>query len=199
MTFIEIDDGNDTSSFRQRWNHYLVLAFGVIGLMIGLNLRDSALNATTLYTNVQAGISASYPENWLLDEDGDYIFRVRDASNVGFKTTIQVAARPVSASASTRSILDSLTLNRAQTLAAYTVLSERPYTLPDEVQAVAMAYTFVSSDPNPFLQGVPVVVEGLDILTIQRGQAIIVTFLSDSDTYAENLPTFNRFINNLEF
>lgn len=199
MNFIEVDEGHNTSSFRQRWNHYLVLIFGVVGFMIGLNLRDSALNTTTIYNNVQAGISASYPEIWLLDENGDYIFRVRDASTAGFKTTIQVDARPVSPTASTRGILDSLTLNRAQTLAAYTVLSERPYMLPNEVEAVAMSYTFVSSELNPFLQGVPTVVRGLDVLTIRRGQAIIITFLSNAATYEKNLPVFNRFISSLEF
>lgn len=199
MSVIEIISKEETSSFRQRWSHYFVLIFGAVGFLIGLNLRDSAINATTLYTNSQAGIRADYPANWLIDEAGDYIFRVRDISLPGFKTTIQVSTVPVSANSSSRTVFDALTLNRAQVLANYNVLSEEPYNLPNDVVATAMSYTYVSSEPNPFLQGIPVVVSGLDILTIQRGQAIIITFLADARSYDEYLPVFNQFLSNLEF
>lgn len=199
MSVIEIISKEETSSFRQRWSHYFVLIFGVVGFFIGINLRDSALNATALYTNSEAGIRADYPANWLIDEVGDYIFRVRDISLPGFKTTIQVSTVPVSANSSSRTVFDALTLNRAQVLANYNVLSEEPYNLPNDVVATAMSYTYVSSEPNPFLQGIPVVVTGLDILTIQRGQAIIITFLSDARSYDEYLPIFNQFLSNLEF
>jgi hypothetical protein len=199
MTLIEITEQQDSLSFQQRWSHYLVVILGIVGLIIGVNLRDSTLNATTIYTNSQAGIQAAYPQNWLLDEGGDYIFRVRDEAHIGFKTTMQVAARPVSANTSMRNVLDALTLSRSQTLAFYSVLSEEPYTLPDESSATAMSYTYVSGDPNPFLQSVPVVVEGFDILTIKRGQAVVITFLSEAPAYEENLPLFNQFLSNLEF
>jgi hypothetical protein len=170
-----------------------------VGVVIGLNLRDSALNATTLYTNSQAGISAQYPANWLIDEADGYVFRVRDVSRTGFNTTIQVATRPVSALTSTRNVLDDLNLNRAQTLAAYEVLAEEAYTLPDEIAATAMTYTFVDTQDNPFLQGIPVVVQGLDILTIRGGQALIISFLTDASVFEDTLPVFEQFLSNLEF
>ncbi len=199
MSVIEIIQEEQASSFRQRWSHYFVLIFGVVGFFIGLNLRDSALNSTALYVNSEAGIRASYPANWLIDEVGNYIFRVRDVSLSGYKTTIQVAAQPVSVNSSSRTVFDALTLNRAQVFANYNVLSETPYDLPNDITATAMTYTYVVSDPNPFLQGIPVVVTGLDILTIQRGQAIIITFLADARNYDEYLPIFNQFLSNLEF
>lgn len=202
MSFIEIVE-TGSLSFRQRWSHYLALIFGVAGFVIGVNLRDIALYSTTLYVNAQAGIRAEYPQNWLLDEEGqqrgDYIFRVRNTTERGFNTTIQVAALPVSANSTPTNILNALTLDRAQTLAAYTVLDERPYPLPNEVEGMAMTYTYVKTDPNPFLQGVPVVIEGMDILAITRGQAVIVTFLSDANTYEEKLPILEAFVNSLEF
>lgn len=198
MSVIEIITDTDSLTFRQRWSHYLVLIFGVVGFIIAINLRDSFLYATTRYVNAQAGISVEYPQNWLLDEAGNYIFRIRDVSHAGFNTTIQVAARPVSSSTTTRNVLDALTLERSQTL-GYTVLSEEPYTLPDESTGIVMSYTFVVSDPNPFLQGIPIVVEGQDILTIKRGQAIIISFLSDATIFDENLSILNRFMSSLEF
>lgn len=198
MSAIGTVEVSDSLTFRQRWSHYLVLTFGLVGFVIAVNLRDGSLYATTLYINAQAGIRAEYPQNWMLDEAGAYIFRVRDVSHAGFNTTIQVAARPVSSITTTRNVLDALTLERSQRL-GYTVLSEETYVFPDESTGVAMSYTFVAADPNPFLQGIPVVVEGLDILTIKRGQAIIISFLSDSTTFEDNREILTRFIRTLEF
>jgi hypothetical protein len=202
VTVIEITPAGEPAelTFRQRWNHYLALIFAAVGLFIGVNLRDSILNATTLYVNTQAGITAQYPQNWLIDTEGNYIFRVRDISQVGFKTTIQITVQPVSASTSNRNIFDALTLSRAPVLAAYRVLSiDDTLTLPDETPATSMTYTFAATESDPFLESVPVIVQGQDILTIKRGQAIIITFLSDSTTYESNYPFFQQFLNSLEF
>lgn len=200
MALIEIGAAREELSQRQRWSHYFALIFGIAAFVIGINLRDSTLNATTLYTNSQAGITAQYPANWLIDSSpGNYVFRVRDPSQVGFKTTFQVAVSPVSPSTTARNVLDAFSLNRAPTLAAYSVLAVEPFVLPDESEATAMTYTFVATETNPFLESVPVVVEGMDILTIKRGQAIVITFLSDSRTYEQNYAIFEQFLRNLKF
>jgi hypothetical protein len=197
---VEILSAPTELTFRQRWSHYLALIFAGIGLLIGLNLRDSTLNVTTQYTNPQAGITAQYPQNWLLEEGGDdFIFRVRDTTTLGYNTSIQVAVRPISAQTSSRNIFDALTLARAQTLAKYEVISEEPFVLPDETVTSAMTYVFVASPTNPFLQSIPVVVEGIDILIIERGQAIIVSFLSSADTFETNFPILQQFLRSLEF
>jgi hypothetical protein len=142
---VEIFSAPTELTFRQRWSHYLALIFAGIGLLIGLNLRDSTLNVTTQYTNPQAGITAQYPQNWLLEEGGDdFIFRVRDTTTLGYNTSIQVAVRPISAQTSSRNIFDALTLARAQTLAKYEVISEEPFVLPDETVTSAMTYVFVA-------------------------------------------------------
>jgi len=200
VTVIEIGTARDELTQRQRWSHYFALIFGAIAFLIGVNLRDSTLHATNLYTNNQAGITAEYPANWLIDSSpGNYVLRVRDPSQVGFKTTFQVAIGPVGAASAARNILDALSLNRAQTLAAYSILSRESFVLPDETEATSMTYTFVATETNPFLESLPVVVEGLDILTIKRGQAIVITFLSDSRTYEQSYTIFEQFLRNLKF
>ena len=200
MTVIEISAGSVELTFRQRWSHYFVMIFGAVGLLIGLNLRDSVLYATTQYTNPQAGITAEYPQNWLLDEgDEDYVFRAREVASTGYNTTLQVAVRPVSAQTTARNIFDSLSFPRAQTLAAYQVIAEQPYTLPDGTARQSMTYTYVATQTNPFLQSLPLVVEGIDILIIDRGQAIIVSYLSGGETFDTNLPILERFLSTLEF
>lgn len=187
-------------SFRQRWNNYFVIIFSLIGLFIGLNLRDQILNATSSYSNAQVGIRAHYPRGWLIDSEGDYIFRVRDMSNLGFKTTIQVTIQAVSESATARNIIDILTLNRSQSLAVYDVLSvDDKFLMPDQTLSTSLNYTYVAIEPNPLLQSVPVVVKGLDVISIRSGQAIIISFIADEDSFLINYPTFQRFLDGVDF
>lgn len=199
MTIIEIGRRSDELTQRQRWSHYFVFIYALFALFIGFNLRSATLDATVLYSNSQVGIRALYPQRWLIDTSEDYVFRVRDVTQLGFKTTIQVEVQPVTINTSARNLLDTLTLNRMQTLSRYSVISNVPYLLPNEQEATAMRYVYVEGTDNPFLESVPTVVEGMDILAIRRGQAIIITFLSDSRTFEANLPTFERFLDDLEF
>jgi len=71
--------------------------------------------------------------------------------------------------------------------------------MSNEQAATAMNYTYANIESDPFLETVPVVVRGIDILTIRRGQAIIITFLSDASSYNENYAYFERFLASLEF
>ncbi len=200
MTIVEIGTrGTEELTQRQRWSHYFVFIYAALAVFIGFQLRSATLDATVLYTNSQMGIRALYPQRWLIDTSDDYVFRVRDLTQLGFKTTMQVDVQPVTINTSARNLLDTLTLNRMQTLSRYSVISNQPYILPDEQEATAMRYVYVEGSDNPFLETVPTVVAGLDILTIRRGQAIIITFLSDSQSFDENLPIFERFLDELEF
>lgn len=186
-------------SRRQRWSHYLLIITASISFAVGYNLRDSVINALQSYTNVEAGISALYPMNWLLDTSGDYIFRVRDSARLGFKTTMQVSIRPIGQGTDERNIIDSFTLNRSQTLSNYLVLATQPFTLPDGTSATSVFYTFVFRESNPFVESIPVIVNGLDILTISRGQVIVITFQADKDIYDTEYPLFERFLRELDF
>ncbi|MCA0453004.1 MAG: hypothetical protein LCI00_03400 [Chloroflexi bacterium] len=200
MIYIESTSDNPELSFRQRWNHYLAVVVVIVCIIIAVNLRDAALYAVTSYTNSTVGISALYPRNWLINTTGDYVFRVQDMSRVGFKTTIQVGVQAVSTNTSTRNIVDALTLNRSQTLAAYRSLpADNNFILPDGTIATEVSYTYTAINADPFLETIPTVVRGIDIITIKRGQAVIITFLTDSESYEADYDTFSRFLDTLEF
>ena len=175
---------------RQRWSIAITYVLIVLGLALGVNLRDGSLNLASDYRNLEAGISAKYPARWLLEESGPFIFRVRDMAHRGFNTVIEVSAAPVGSE---------LTLQRSQVLIDYSVLGYDDYRLADGSAAISMSYSFVSRDSNPFLEGVSSIVYGLDILTIRRGQALIVAFRADAEIYVRELDTLRWFIQNLEF
>ena len=184
----------------QRWANLLVLLFGLGGIFLSLLLREQVLGATVRYSNLQAGINAAYPPGWLLEEGGsDHVFRIRDLTAPGFATTLQVAVQPVAGESAARNIFDALTLQRAQTLAAYTVTSEDPYMLPNGRATSAMSYSFVSTGDNPFLRSVPVIVDGLDVLIIERDQALVITYRANTEAFSRELPHLLRFLQSLDF
>jgi hypothetical protein len=200
MAVIEIRERGPEVTQRQRYSHYFAIAFGIIGFIIGINLRDSTLLATTQYADTRAGIRAFYPENWLIDTTSDeYVFRVRDMTQPGFKTTIQVSMYPVSAQSTIRNVVESLALTRMQTLANYSMGAVEPYFLEDQPEAFVVEYAFSTADSDPFLEAVPSVVRGQDIMTLKRGQAVVITFRSDANTYEQNLRVFEQFLDDLEF
>lgn len=200
MTFVELSSDSPQLTYRQRISHVIALAFAVFALIIGYNLRNTALFSTTRYENAAAGIRAEYPRNWLFDNQGDYILRVRNMARIGFKTTIQVAVRPVGAAGSTRSILDAISLERFQSLAAYQVINvDDSSLLPDGTQSVTMFYTYADTDRDPFLQTIPIVVRGIDILAVRGGQVVIITFLADATSFEAEYPFFEHFLSGLEF
>ncbi len=184
---------------RQRWSIAFSYMLIVIGLVLGVNQRDRLLNQTSVYSNNSVGITASYPARWLLDESEESVFRIRDMSHLGFKTTIELRSLPVGADSAERNLLDHLSLQRSQVFIDYSVLGYDSYRLPDDSQAISMSYTFVSREASPFLEGASAIVNGLDILVIRRGQAFVVSFRAESSIYQRELETFRRFIDKLEF
>ena len=191
-------DAADAPTPRQRWSQLFGALCIAVCLGIGVNLRDSSLSQYRVYSNIEAGIAARYPFRWLLDEGEGYVFRARDTARRGFHTVIEVSALPVGRDTTERNLLDRLTLRRAQSLIDYTVLGYDIYILPDETAAVSMAYSFVSRDASPFLVGVSSIVAGLDILSIRRGQAVIVSFRADASIYERELATLRWFMDHLE-
>jgi hypothetical protein len=183
----------------QRWANMLVVVVAVVGLSIGLLIKNQAVSSTVPFRDLAAGILAQYPERWLLDTGGEYVFRVQDPESPGFRTTLQVDVVSIGEDAAARNIIDTLTLERAQTLAAYRILRNVPYTLPDGESATYLDYAFVSAENNPFLESLPVVVRGVDIISIKRGQAIVVTFRVEADQFDEEFWRLEQFLASLEF
>ena len=199
---MEFDTGRSPAlqvSPRQRWSiafSYLLIIFG---FLLGMNQRDAYLYQTSDYSNFEAGITAKYPARWLLEESESNIFRVRDMSHRGFNTEIEVSSMPIGADSAERNLLDRLSLQRAQILIDYTVLGYSAYRLPDETEAISMSYSFVSRAASPFLKSLSSIVSGLDILTIRRGQALVISYRADSAIFQRELQTLTAFLDNLQF
>lgn len=191
--------GSEALTFNQRWANYLLLLGAVALLGAGLLLRDRVEGRTTVYQDAATGVTALYPANWLIDRNGpDYIFRVRNMRYAGFKTTIQVAVLAIGADTTERNVADRLAFERSQKLIDYRQLSVEPSSFAG-VNADLVTYSFVSREASPFLESVPTVVLGQDIIFFNRGQAIVLTFRADASTYDREYTVFTRFLRTVGF
>lgn len=199
MRVIEVITDSQDLTLRQRWAHLFTMLVAVALLLFGLNLRNGIFNATVLFDSPEAGIQALYPENWLIDTLGDYVFRVRDMTHSGYKTTIEVAVRPIGADTQERNIADRLTLDRLQTFTDYAVQPAQPYTLPSGISGQSVSYTYVNRNASPFLASIPSVVRGLDVLVVSGGQVIIMTYRADRTIFDQEFERFEQFLRDIQF
>ncbi len=185
---------------RQRWANLLVVLLGLGGMLFSLILRDQVLGTTVRYNNLQAGINADLPPDWLLEEAGsDFVFRLRDMAATDFPTSLQVALLPVSSDSAARNIFDTLTLQRSQTLAAYSVENPQPFLLPNGNETEALSYSYVTTAENPFLSIKPVIVEGIDVLVFERDQALVISYRASAGNFGRERHHLNRFMQSLDF
>jgi hypothetical protein len=190
-------------NFRQRWASYLTIVVAFVGLAGGLILRNSVQNSTQRYDKPEVGITVRYPTNWLVDEPqagstADYIVRIQDPIAVPFKTTLQISLLSVGPDAHLSDIPDLLNLTRAVSFATYRPLPVTPVVLPNGKQAIQMNYAYVSTETNPTLQSVPIVVQAEDVIVLRGTQAFVITYRADAQSFDHNLHYFDDFLRSLE-
>lgn len=201
MSILSQFSTRDTLTRNQRLGHFFTLFFSAVGLLIGLNVRDSLLYETVEYFDPAAGIRIQYPVGWLIDTNAeDYLFRAQDVSHIGYRTTLQIATIPVSSDMTARNVFENLSNRRSVRQSNYRrLVMQLDYVLPNGETASLMEYRFVDDETNPFQQSFPDIVYGRDILVIRRGQGILITFLADVTTYQSDLLIFDRFLSSLAF
>jgi hypothetical protein len=177
----------------------LVVLMVALALMFGLGIRQRELGRTVSHVDREAGIEMRYPAGWLLDSaDPAYTLRVSDPNARPFKTLYQITIVPASGQTTVRNVLDTLTLQRSSELSAYRVLNVGQQTLGGQ-DLIRMNFVFVETDPNPFIQRLPVVVLGTDVVLIDAERAIVVTYMAEQDTFEQGLPGFERFLTSLRY
>ncbi len=185
-------------NFNQRWNTYLALVLAAGVLFLGITLRNGALSATQPFENLEAGVRAQLPAGWLLDtQSGDVVFRAEDPDALPFKTTLEVSVIAVGPDAMPNTVLDILKLTRAPRLSNYRELSRTPTTLRDD-PAMRMTYAYTQDERDPFQASVPLVVQGVDLVVLRRGQAVIITYREERTAFDSNLYRFEDLLQTVE-
>jgi hypothetical protein len=194
---------------RQRWGSYLAIIASLALIAAGFALRSRDLNATQRVESTADGIAARYPAGWLVEVNDtvgqpgaarvrDFVFRIQDPAALPFKTTLQVSLLPVGPDATIADIPDQINLTRANGFNSYRVLQIQTVRF-GERPAISLEYAYVEQEANPFLQSLPVVVRGIDVITVRSSQAILITFRAESQSFERNRPYFDTFLRSLSF
>lgn len=184
---------------RTRSNSLLVLIVALLMFGVGMFYRENALNATVSFQDEINGISAELPANWLIDtNEPGTVLQVEDVGGSAFNTLIQISIQTVGPDATPRNVVDQLTVQGPFRFASYGLLSTQSVRLGED-EAIQIEYYYVASEANPFLETIPVVVQGIDLVIIRGSQAIIFTYQDDRRTFEENRRYFDRFLASVEY
>jgi hypothetical protein len=180
-------------------SNIVTVAFVVVLLGWGWIMRGGAVNATVPFRDEINGINAQIPANWLLTEkEAGIVFRVEDPQARPFKTTIQISLQVVGDDAEARNIVDLLKLQGPLQLSGYRALSEETFKIGED-DAVRINYAYVSQELNPFLESLPIVVRGEDVVVLRGNQAVIITFRDADQSFDAHYFYFENFLATLEY
>ena len=185
-------------NFTQRWNTYLALALAAVVFFLGLTMRRNTLSATQTFEDLEAGVRAQVPLGWLIDAKSDeYVFRAEDPDALPFKTMLQVSVMTVGPDATPDVVLDLLNMQRAPRFSTYREIARFDETLRG-APAKRMIYAYTQDERNPFQASVPIVVQGVDVVVLRRGQAVIITYREERGDFEKNLDRFEHLLATVE-
>jgi hypothetical protein len=199
MRPFEREDATDKTPRRVTVNSLLLIVVGLGMFALGMNYRNNALSATVVFEDQINGITAQLPANWLIDTESEaYVLRVEDVGGGTFNPVIQIDVETVGENAVPRNVVDQINLRLSVELDNYKTLEIAPVQFGED-EATQITYAFVSAELNPFLQAVPVVVQGVDLVVIRGNQALIFSFRDNRETFEVNRDYFERFLASVEY
>lgn len=175
-----------------------VVAMVALALVLGLLLRNFTLYRTEKFAFDNLGITGRVPADWLKEFGDDPLLSVRNPMAGGFSPILELRSRPLAEEANEAMVLDALALERAATVDAYKTLGVTQV-LVNETPATQRRYAYVEVNHNPYVDRLPLVVEGVDLTLRREGQVVVVTFLADSDTFDLYYRYFRAFVEGLKF
>jgi hypothetical protein len=188
-----------TVTRRDRYADWAVVAVVAIALVLGLVLREVTLSRTTPFDLEEAGVAGRCPAAWVRETGDDPLLRASDPRGGAFDPTLEVRSRPLAADADPILVLDALTLERAGRTDAYETL-DTSQVLAGSEAATSRAFAYVYVDRNPYVDRLPVVVQGQDVaLRDGTGRVVIVTLLAGAEDFDANLRHLSALVESLEF
>ncbi len=199
MRPFDFETQSDSLPLRTRSNSILLLLVALGMFAVGMYYRNNALTATIIFRDEVNGVRAQLPANWLIDtEEPGTILQVEDVGGSAFNAVIKISILTVGPDATPRNVVDQLTVQGPFQLPGYGLLETRTVQLGED-EATQIEYYYVASETNPFLETIPVVVQGVDLVVIRGNQAIIFTFQDDRRTFAEKRRYFDRFLASVDY
>jgi len=192
---------------RDRSVSWVVVGITLIALILGWFVKTAAEGRTVLYE--ADGLNVRYPADWVrAGVQSPALLQVEDRWAVPYRTTLRLERRPVPAGvpaggpAGLEKILptiqNSLALERGRGWTAYRVLRSDGNVEVSGTTGMHITFAYVETNPNPFLETVPVVMYGEDYLFPVGDQVYVATLTAAEANYAQAQKALSAFLRSLE-
>lgn len=187
----------NTISLGDRYAEISVFAVTVIALLAGWFYKTGVENRSVAFE--LGNVSAALPMGWLRSEgEGANVVSVTDQTSAGFPTTYLLKHSEVTDDVTYALFAAAETRSLGEDLIAFRVLSQQQV-LVNGRGAFEIKYVFVESDPNVTRQEWPAVVQGVEYIFLNAGQAVVVTYEAEKTEYEPGLAHFRRFLSSVKY
>jgi hypothetical protein len=182
---------------RDRWVNWLVVAVFLVALVIGWGVKSAAESRAV---RCEAGnMVLSCPAGWVRAKvEPPVILRVEERV-APFRSAISLEERPLPKDMPKPllAVQQALTLERAGWV-AYRILSVEEAMPVGKRTAMRVTFAYVETNPNPFLETLPVVMHGEDyILPAGEDKVQVATFVAAQENYPLVAARFAAFLRSL--
>ncbi len=183
---------------RDRWVSWIVIAVFVIALAGGWVVKVVAEGRTQEYN--QGGFQVRYPDGWVkADVEPPVVLRVVDKLAAPFPSSLILESRPMpQAEKPAAGVQQDLAMERGRNWYAFRVLEKEEAVTIAGRTAMHTTFAYVETNPNPFLETVPVVMLGEDYIFSGQDRVYVVTLTAAEGNYEQVKGALQSFMSSLQ-
>jgi hypothetical protein len=185
--------------FQVQRDDLAVFAVVIFALLLGLGIRSQALNASRSFALGNTLPTLRYPAGWITAEPEGLRFQaINPASPSTFDAQLAIAVRDLRADETLDLARAAWGLRRSEEMTNYRELTAEPVTV-DGQPGLLTTYAYVA-DParSRGAVGLPVVVQGQDLLFFDDGKLVAVTVAADATEWAAEQDHFALVFDSLQ-
>jgi hypothetical protein len=170
---------------RDRLINWILVGLLVVALLGGWALKASAEGRTTAF--IRDTLQVRYPTGWLQAKTQlPVLFQAEDRGASPVATTLAVERQPLAVGMENplAVVQQNMAFDRAG-LNSYRVLEVQTDFAIGGRTGMHVTFAYVDNNPNPFLQTLPVVIQGEDYLFLEGDFAYVFTLTAAQENYAQ--------------
>lgn len=169
-------------------NDIAVAVVVLFALFLALGIRNQVYSASKFTTLNQGALRIAYPERWVLRATDDAAFTALHLGSPStYDTRVEVSSRPLRPDETLDAARFDRGLKLSSAVSDYRELEATEMQVLNDVPAIVATYGFVD---DPTLDagaiGLPVVVEGQDVMFVLGDTFYAVSLRADATQWAEN-------------
>ena len=198
-----MSDSVSRRSRHDRWSDLAVIATLGMALLLGWAVMTWIEGDRQAYSAETGDLTVFHPGRWVVGSQDALLFRARDPESAGFSTTYQVRRLPAPVATAVTptlaSVLNDLSLGRAQGTIGYRLLDLKVGAQLDGRPTMESSYVYVDEAPDPLARRMPAVVEGMDVALARDGFVYVFSLLAAADGFQKAERPFREFVETAEF